>query len=184
MMITKAVLVMMISLIFSIILGIVLIPFLKKLKFGQRLSEYLEGTHKEKQGTPTMGGLIFIIPVIIVMIFMCIYNGKISSSLIIVLITFLSYFLIGFIDDFISSMQNSLNNKKVIGIKREPTPATIKKGTKDIIKTQIIVNSQSTSKSREQTLLNSLSNSYKSISDDNELIPKEIKNASMKNIDL
>ena len=84
-------------------------------------------------------------------------------------------FLIGFIDDFISSMQNSLNNKKVIGIKREPTPATVKKGTKDIIKTQIIINSQSTSKSREQTLLNSIGNSYRSISNDNELIPKEIK---------
>lgn len=84
-------------------------------------------------------------------------------------------FLIGFIDDFISSMQNSLNNKKVIGIKREPTSATVKKGTKDIIKTQIIINSQSTSKSREQTLLNSIGNSYRSISNDNELIPKEIK---------
>ena len=84
-------------------------------------------------------------------------------------------FLIGFIDDFISSMQNSLNNKKVIGIKREPTPATIKKASKDIIKTQIIISSQSTSRSREQTLLNSMSNSYRSISNDNELIPKEIK---------
>ena len=57
-------------------------------------------------------------------------------------------FLIGFIDDFISSMQNSLNNKKVIGIKREPTPATIKKASKDIIKTQIIISSQCTSRSR------------------------------------
>lgn len=84
-------------------------------------------------------------------------------------------FLIGFIDDFISSMQKNINNKKVIGIKREPTPATVKKGTKDIIKTQIIISSQSNSKSREQTLLNSISNSYKSISNDNELIPKEIK---------
>ena len=84
-------------------------------------------------------------------------------------------FLIGFIDDFISSMQNSLNNKKVIGIKREPTLATIKKASKDIIKTQIIISSQSTSRSREQTLLNSMSNSYRSISNDNELIPKEIK---------
>ncbi len=72
-------------------------------------------------------------------------------------------------------MQNSLNNKKVIGIKREPTPATVKKGTKDIIKTQIIISSQSNSRSREQTLLNSVSNSYRSISNDNELIPKEIK---------
>lgn len=85
-------------------------------------------------------------------------------------------FLIGFIDDFISSMQKNLNgSKKVVGIKRDPTPATIKKATKDIIKTQIIISSQSTSRSREQTLLNSVSNSYKAISNDNELIPKEIK---------
>ena len=85
-------------------------------------------------------------------------------------------FLIGFIDDFISSMQKNLDtNNKVIGIKREPTPATIKKASKDIIKTQIIISSQSTSRSREQTLLNSVSNSFKSISNDNELIPKEIK---------
>lgn len=85
-------------------------------------------------------------------------------------------FLIGFIDDFISSMQKNLNSStKVVGIKREPTPATIKKASKDIIKTQIIISSQSTSRSREQTLLNSMNNSYKAISNDNELIPKEIK---------
>lgn len=85
-------------------------------------------------------------------------------------------FLIGFIDDFISSMQKNLDsNRKVVGIKRDPTPATIKKATKDIIKTQIIISSQSTSRGREQTLLNSVSNSYRSISNDNELIPKEIK---------
>ena len=107
MMITKAVLAMMISLIFSILLGVVLIPFLKRLKLGQRLSEYLECTHRDKQGTPTMGGLIFIIPVIIVMMLMCIYNGKISNSLIIVLITFLSYFLIGFIDDYLIIKRNN-----------------------------------------------------------------------------
>ena len=85
-------------------------------------------------------------------------------------------FLIGFIDDFISSMQKNLDsNRKVVGIKRDPTPATIKKASKDIIKTQIIISSQSNSMSREQTLLNSMSNSYRSISNDNELIPKEIK---------
>lgn len=85
-------------------------------------------------------------------------------------------FLIGFIDDFISSMQKNLDSsRKVIGIKREPTLATIKKASKDIIKTQIIISSQSNSRSREQTLLNSMSNSYKAISNDNELISKEIK---------
>ena len=102
-------------------------------------------------------------------------NLKKSKNVIDILVSALR-FLIGFIDDFISSMQKNLNSStKVVGIKREPTPATIKKASKDIIKTQIIISSQSTSRSREQTLLNSVSNSYKSISNDNELIPKEIK---------
>lgn len=105
---TKAVLVMMISLILSIMLGIVLIPVLKKLKAGQRLSEYLEERHKSKVGTPTMGGLIFIIPTVVVMIVMIIFNKiKITTSLLIVLITFLFYALIGFIDDFLIIKRNN-----------------------------------------------------------------------------
>ena len=99
-MITKVVIVMMISLIISIFIGIILIPFLKRLKIGQRLSEYLENDHREKQGTPTMGGLIFIIPTMFVMFIMYLYTKKISSSLVIVLITFIFYSFIGFIDDY------------------------------------------------------------------------------------
>lgn len=105
---TKAVLVMMISLILSIMLGIILIPILKKLKAGQRLSEYLEERHKSKVGTPTMGGLIFIIPTVVVMIFMIIFNKiKITTSLLIVLITFLFYAFIGFVDDFLIIKRNN-----------------------------------------------------------------------------
>lgn len=107
MIITKAAIVMMVSLIFSVVLGLVLIPFLKRLKVGQRLSEYLERTHKYKEGTPTMGGLIFIIPTIIVVTIMYFFNKKISSSLIIVLITFLSYSFIGFIDDYLIIKRNN-----------------------------------------------------------------------------
>ena len=99
---TKVVLVMMISLILSIVTGIVLIPLLKKLKAGQRLSIYLEEKHKNKQGTPTMGGLIFIFPVVIVMLFMYIFGKiKFNSSILIVIFIFLSYSLIGFIDDYL-----------------------------------------------------------------------------------
>ena len=101
MFITKIAIVMMLSLILSILIGLVLIPLLKKKKAGQRLSEYLEDEHKVKQGTPTMGGLIFIIPTVVVMLFIFIYKKQISSSLIILLITFLGYFLIGFIDDYL-----------------------------------------------------------------------------------
>ena len=46
------------------LLGIVLIPMLRKLKFGQTIREDGPTWHKGKQGTPTMGGLMFIIGVI------------------------------------------------------------------------------------------------------------------------
>ena len=109
MFITKIVLVMMLSLIISILIGLVLIPLLKKKKIGQRLSEYLEDEHKVKQGTPTMGGLIFIIPAVVVMLFIFIYKKQISSSLVILLITFLGYSLIGFIDDYLIIKRNNNN---------------------------------------------------------------------------
>ena len=107
---TKVVLVMMISLILSIVTGIILIPLLKRLKAGQRLSEYLEEKHKSKQGTPTMGGLIFIIPTIAVMIIMYLFGKiKFNTTILIVIITFLFYSLIGFIDDYLIVKKH--NNK-------------------------------------------------------------------------
>ena len=107
---TKAVLVMMVSMIVSILLGLILIPALKKLKADQRLSEYLSEKHKNKVGTPTMGGLIFILSTLFVFIIMYIFNKiRINSSLVIVVITFLSYSIIGFIDDFLIIKRN--NNK-------------------------------------------------------------------------
>lgn len=106
------------------------------------------------------------------------YNLKKSKNGLDILVMSIK-FLIGFMDDFITSMQKGLNvestNNKIIAIKRDPTPATVKKGTKEICKNQIIISSKSTSRSREQTLLNSVSNSYKSINNDNELIAKEVK---------
>ena len=105
---TKAVLVMMISLVISIITGIVLIPILKRLKASQRLSEYLQEEHKSKKGTPTMGGLIFIIPTILVMIIMFIFGKiKFNNSILIIIITFIFYATIGFIDDYLIIKRNN-----------------------------------------------------------------------------
>ena len=42
-------------------LGFVIIPWLRKLKFGQTILEIGPSWHKSKQGTPNMGGLMFII---------------------------------------------------------------------------------------------------------------------------
>ena len=48
--------------------GIVLIPFLKKIHFGQTILEIGPKWHKSKQGTPIMGGFMFIISSIIAVI--------------------------------------------------------------------------------------------------------------------
>ena len=53
------------SFLLAFLLGFVLIPWLRKLKFGQTILEIGPAWHKSKQGTPVMGGLMFIISVIV-----------------------------------------------------------------------------------------------------------------------
>ena len=99
-MITKITVVMILNIILSIIIGFILIPLLKHNAY-QRLNRYVE-EHKSKIGTPTFGGLIFIIPVVITSLFL-----KPSSTLFIVIITFILYGLIGFIDDYLIVKRNN-----------------------------------------------------------------------------
>ncbi len=98
----KAILSLMIGFVLSVILGHFLIPLLKKLNFGQKLSTYLEKKHKKKEGVPTLGGLIFIIPTILTVIILLAF-GKIelSRNLEIVLFVFLAHAFLGFIDDYL-----------------------------------------------------------------------------------
>ena len=99
---TKSVLAMMIGFLLAVSIGIMLIPFLKKLKANQELSIYLQERHKAKANTPTMGGLIFIIPTLITLIILYLLNKiTLSYSLFIVVFTFIGYAIIGFIDDYL-----------------------------------------------------------------------------------
>ena len=99
---TKSLLALMLGFMGASVFGLIAIPFLKKLKAGQRINVYVEA-HRSKAGTPTMGGLIFIIPTFCITLFLLL-TGKIeySVNLVIVLFVFLAYALIGFLDDFIS----------------------------------------------------------------------------------
>lgn len=100
---TKAVFTVMLGFLSSIFLGLVLIPMLKKMNIGQRISIFVGENHREKQGTPTMGGLIFIIPTVLITIFL-VLTGKLTWhwSLFLTLLVFVCYALIGFLDDFLS----------------------------------------------------------------------------------
>ena len=85
----------------TILLGPALIPLLKRLKFGQCERELGPKSHLTKQGTPTMGGLMFIAAVAIVVLVLngpAILSGDLTS--VFVLLFALVFGLIGFIDDY------------------------------------------------------------------------------------
>ena len=86
-----------ISFIISVILGPFVIPFLRKLKVGQ--TERVEGVqaHLKKAGTPTMGGVIFLVSIIIISLFYV----KDYPKIIPVLLLTIGFGIIGFIDDYL-----------------------------------------------------------------------------------
>ena len=100
---TKAIFAIMIGFLVSTVLGLILLPILKKFRVGQKISIFVGETHRKKEGTPTMGGLIFILPTVAATLGL-ILTGKISytSNLGIVLLVFIGYACIGFLDDFLS----------------------------------------------------------------------------------
>lgn len=99
---TKSIMAMMVGFILSAIAGLIIIPLLKKLHASQSLSIYLQRAHLSKVGTPTMGGLIFIIPtVLITLLYIYLKKIEVTYTLIIIIFTFLSYAFIGFIDDYL-----------------------------------------------------------------------------------
>ena len=100
---TKAIFATMIGFLLSSILGLLLVPLLKKIKVQQKISVFVAETLRKKDGTPTMGGLIFIVPTVVATLGLLI-TGKIpyTSNLGIVLLVFIGYAFIGFLDDFLS----------------------------------------------------------------------------------
>ena len=75
----KSVLSIMLGFISALIFGLILVPFLKKHHIGQSTSKLINERHIKKEGTPTLGGLIFIIPTIISLMILHI-NGSVEYS--------------------------------------------------------------------------------------------------------
>ena len=97
-------------------LGYVVIPFLHKLKFGQTILDIVPKWHKNKQGTPTMGGILFIIGTVVSFVIVAVIdklmdghiietNEIVATSMKIKiwggLIMALGFAFIGFLDDYI-----------------------------------------------------------------------------------
>lgn len=98
----KSILGLMLGFVLSLIAAVILIPLLKKLHVGQSVSHLINERHLKKDGTPTIGGLIFIIPTILIMIVLFLRGSiEITSNLIILLFVFISYAILGFVDDLL-----------------------------------------------------------------------------------
>lgn len=114
---TKSVLALIIGFAITVIFGYFFIPVLKKLKAGQKVSSYLGESHKLKDGIPTLGGLIFIIPTFVTILILYLMNKiEISSNLIIIIFVLISYATIGFFDDFLKIKRQ--NNKGLTEIQK------------------------------------------------------------------
>lgn len=89
----------------SVICGLITIPILKKLKVGQIERDDGPASHLKKQGTPTMGGIIMIIAIIISVtgsyLFLTITGNEVlGKKLLPLLLITIGFGMIGFIDDF------------------------------------------------------------------------------------
>ncbi len=93
----KTVMPVLISFGLSVLMGPVVIPFLRKLKMGQTEREDGVKSHLKKAGTPTMGGVIILVSVTATSVFYI----KDYPKLIPVLFVTLGFGLIGFLDDYL-----------------------------------------------------------------------------------
>ncbi|WP_017753629.1 phospho-N-acetylmuramoyl-pentapeptide-transferase [Calidifontibacillus oryziterrae] len=101
------------------LLSPIMIPFLRRLKFGQSIREEGPKSHQKKSGTPTMGGVMILLAIIITTLVM---TGKFSAPTMetyLLLFITIGYGVLGFLDDFIKIvMKRNLglsSKQKLIG---------------------------------------------------------------------
>ncbi|WP_339217776.1 phospho-N-acetylmuramoyl-pentapeptide-transferase [Ornithinibacillus sp. FSL M8-0202] len=90
-----------IAFLITVLLSPILIPFLRRLKFGQSIREEGPKSHMKKTGTPTMGGIMIVLSIVITSIVMASKYGGFGYELGLLLFVLLGYGLLGFLDDFI-----------------------------------------------------------------------------------
>ncbi|MBH0229052.1 phospho-N-acetylmuramoyl-pentapeptide-transferase [Halobacillus yeomjeoni] len=94
---------MALSFVITVVISPVIIPFLRRLKFGQAIRDEGPESHQKKSGTPTMGGVMIIIAVVAATLIASLWFNAdaLDSQLFLVLFVLLGYGLLGFLDDYI-----------------------------------------------------------------------------------
>lgn len=103
-----ALLCMVLAFAFAVFIAPILIKLIIRLKVKQNILHYVD-KHALKQGTPTMGGLIFLISLIIVYFVVGGYNSILAT---IILCATLGYALVGLLDDYLK-----IRHKDNLGLK-------------------------------------------------------------------
>ncbi len=112
----KAAMAIMLGFVTSVIFGYLLLPFLKKHNIRQRVSLLVGERHLAKDGTPTMGGLIFIIPTLLVMLVLYFRRSiNINHNVLIVFFVFAAYALLGLVDDILKIKYKNNKGVSIVG---------------------------------------------------------------------
>ncbi|SEN29133.1 Phospho-N-acetylmuramoyl-pentapeptide-transferase [Mesobacillus persicus] len=90
-----------VSFLITVVLSPVFIPFLRRLKFGQSIREEGPQSHQKKTGTPTMGGLMILLSIVVSTIVMTQKFSSLTVETFLLLFVTLGFGLLGFLDDFI-----------------------------------------------------------------------------------
>lgn len=85
----------------SAILVPAFIPMLRRMKFGQSIREEGPQSHMAKTGTPTMGGIAYLLAILVSVVAASIYAEVLTSEIWVLLLVLIGFGLIGFLDDFI-----------------------------------------------------------------------------------
>lgn len=98
---------MALSFALTVVISPIIIPYLRRLKFGQAIRDEGPESHKKKSGTPTMGGVMIIVSVIVTTLIASFWfqSGTPTIQLFLVLFVLIGYGLLGFLDDYIKVAQ-------------------------------------------------------------------------------
>ncbi len=128
-----------VSFLITLILGPILIPLLKRLKVGQSIREEGPESHYKKSGTPTMGGIIMVIALLLTVS----TSGFMNREIWVLICSTVGFGFIGFIDDFIKVvLKRSLGLRayqKIIGQVVLAVALAIYQSKTSVLGTELIV---------------------------------------------
>ncbi len=87
------------SFLLTVIIAPIGIPLLRRLKFGQSIREEGPKSHMKKAGTPTMGGIIFLLAIIVSTIIVAMVFDLFTTQTVVLLLVLVGFGVIGFLDD-------------------------------------------------------------------------------------